>query len=46
MNNYAIGLNLVVLSVVYFVANVAVAFVLSLLLLVLAMKFVDSKKKF
>jgi Fuc2NAc and GlcNAc transferase len=46
VTNYAIGLNLVVLSFVYFVANVAVAFVLSLLLLVFAMKFVDSKKKF
>lgn len=46
VTNYSIGVNLIILSIVYFVANVAIAFALSLLLLIFAMKFVDSKKKF
>ncbi|KAB7889788.1 MraY family glycosyltransferase [Poseidonibacter ostreae] len=42
----ALGLNLVIFSLVYFIPNIAVSFVISLVLLYGAMRFVDSKKKF
>jgi len=43
---YALGLNLVIFSFVYFISNVAVSFVASLVLLYGAYRFVDGKKKF
>ena len=43
---YALGLNIVIFLLVYFIPNLAMSFTLSLLLLYAAMKFVDSKKKF
>ncbi len=43
---YALGLNVVIFLLVYFIPNIAVSFMLSLLLLCGAMKFVDKKKKF
>ncbi len=43
---YALGLNVVLFLLVYFVPNVAVSFVLSLVFLYCVMKFVDSKKRF
>ena len=43
---YALGLNVVIFALVYFIPNVAISFALSLVLLYGAMKFVDSKKKF
>lgn len=43
---YALGLNVVIFLLVYFIPNIAVSFMLSLLLLYGAMKFVDKKKKF
>ena len=43
---YALGLNVVLFLLVYFMPNVAVSFALSLVLLYGAMKFVDSKKRF
>lgn len=43
---YALGLNLIIFLLVYFIPNIAVSFMLSLLLLYGAMKFVDKKKKF
>ncbi len=46
VTNYSIGLNLILFAVVYFVSNVFVAFVIAMILLILTMKFVDSKKKF
>ena len=46
MTNYAIGLNLAIFALVYFMSNIAESFALSLLLLVFAMKFVDRKKRF
>ena len=46
VTNYSIALNLVLFSIVYFVSNVFVAFVLALVVLGLSMKFVDSKKAF
>jgi len=42
----ALGLNLVIFALVYFIPNIAVSFGLSLVLLYGAMRFVDSKKKF
>ena len=46
VTNYSIGLNLVLFSIVYFVSNIFVAFILALMVLVLSMKFVDNKKAF
>ena len=43
---YALVLNLVIFSFVYFISNVAVSFVASLVLLYGAYRFVDGKKKF
>ena len=42
----ALGLNLVIFALVYFIPNIAVSFGLSLVLLYGAMRFVDSKKNF
>ncbi|MBD3830273.1 MAG: glycosyltransferase family 4 protein [Arcobacter sp.] len=46
VTNYSIGLNLILFLIVYFMSNIFVAFVLSMILLILSMKFVDKKKKF
>jgi Fuc2NAc and GlcNAc transferase len=46
VTNYSIGLNLVLFTIVYFVSNVFVAFLLALIVLYFSMKFVDGKKKF
>ncbi len=46
VTNYAIGLNLVLFLIVYFIGNLLLAFLLSLIVLFLSMKFVDSKKRF
>lgn len=46
VTNYSIGLNLVLFSIVYFISNVFLAFVVALIILALSMKFVDSKKRF
>ncbi len=46
VTNYSIGLNLVLFSIVYFVSNIFVAFILALIVLGLSMKFVDNKKAF
>lgn len=43
---YALGLNMVIFLLVYFIPNIAVSFMFSLLLLYGAVKFVDMKKKF
>ena len=43
---YALGLNAVIFSFVYFIPNVAISFALSLVLLCGAYRFVDSKKRF
>ena len=43
---YALGLNLVIFSFVYFISNIAISFTLSLVLLYAAYRFVDTKKKF
>lgn len=46
VTNYSIGLNLLLFAVVYFVANIFVALIISLIVLVLSMKFIDNKKAF
>lgn len=46
VTNYSIGLNIVLFFIVYFISNVFVAFIFSLIILVLSMKFIDSKKAF
>ena len=46
VTNYSIGLNLLLFAVVYFVTNIFVALIISLIVLVLSMKFIDNKKAF
>lgn len=46
VTNYSIGLNIILFFIVYFISNVFVAFIISLIILALTMKFVDSKKRF
>lgn len=46
VTNYSIFVNLVLFAIVYFVSNVFIALVFALMVLVLSMKFVDSKKRF
>ncbi|MEA3513760.1 MAG: glycosyltransferase family 4 protein [Campylobacterota bacterium] len=41
---YALGLNMMILALVYFIPNVAISFSLSLVLLYTAYRFVDGKK--
>ncbi|MDD3835192.1 MAG: glycosyltransferase family 4 protein [Sulfurimonas sp.] len=43
---YAFALNIIIFSLVYFISNIAISFVLSLALLYAIMKFVDKKKRF
>lgn len=46
VTNYSIGINLILFGIIYFVTNIFIAFVFALILLILTMKFVDSKKAF
>ncbi len=46
VTNYAIALNVLLFTIVYFVSNIFIAFILSILLLTISMRFVDGKKKF
>nr|WP_321268040.1 glycosyltransferase family 4 protein [uncultured Sulfurimonas sp.] len=46
VTNFSIWLNILLFGIVYFISNVFIAFVISLLLLTLVMKYVDSKKAF
>ncbi|MFY9080884.1 glycosyltransferase family 4 protein [Aliarcobacter butzleri] len=46
VTNYSIGLNILLFAIVYFVPNIFVAFLLAFVVLVLSMKFIDSKKAF
>lgn len=43
---YAVGLNIAIFSLIYFIPNIAISFSLGLALLYGAMKFVDSKVEF
>lgn len=46
VTNYSIGLNILLFAIVYFISNIFVAFLLAFVVLVLSMKFIDSKKAF
>ncbi|MEV9594149.1 glycosyltransferase family 4 protein [Aliarcobacter butzleri] len=46
VTNYSIGVNILLFTIVYFISNIFVAFLLAFVVLVLSMKFIDSKKAF
>lgn len=46
VTNYSIGVNIVLFVIVYFIANVWVAFLVAMILMVFVMRFVDTKKSF
>ena len=46
VTNYSIGLNLLLFCIVYFISNIFLALVVSLICLIFAIKYVDSKKAF
>jgi len=46
VTNYAIGLNLIIFSLVYFTQNIAISFLLTMVLLSLSIKFIELKKPF
>ena len=46
VTNWSIGVNLLLFCIVYFISNVAIAFLSSLIVLYSAMKFIDNKKRF
>ncbi len=46
VTNYSIVINLILFGIVYFISNIFIAFIISLILLYLIMKFIDSKKAF
>ncbi|WP_151951954.1 MraY family glycosyltransferase [Aliarcobacter butzleri] len=46
VTNYSIGLNILLFAIVYFISNIFVAFLFSFVVLVLVIKFIDSKKAF
>lgn len=46
VTNYSIGLNILLFAIVFFISNIFVAFLFSFVVLVLVMKFIDSKKAF
>lgn len=46
VTNYSIGLNILLFAIVYFISNIIISVILSLILIIFAMKFIDNKKKF
>lgn len=46
VTNYAIGVNIALFLIVYFISNIFVSFLVALILLSFIMKFVENKKKF
>lgn len=46
VTNYSIVLNILLFAIVYFISNIFIAFLFSFVVLVLSMKFIDSKKAF
>ncbi|MFW2608270.1 MraY family glycosyltransferase [Aliarcobacter butzleri] len=46
VTNYSIVLNILLFAIVFFISNIFVAFLFSFVVLVLSMKFIDSKKAF
>ena len=45
VTNYSILVNIVLFCIVYFVANIAMAFFISIIMLYIMMRFIDSKKR-
>jgi Fuc2NAc and GlcNAc transferase len=46
VTNYSIGLNLLLFSIVYFISNIFLALIISLISLIFVIKYIDSKKAF
>ena len=46
VTNYSIGLNILLLGIVYFLPNIFVEIIVSLIVIIIVMKFIDNKKKF
>jgi len=46
VTNYSIGLNIVLFLLVFFISNIFVAFLITLVVLSFIMKFIENKKKF
>ncbi|WP_428025006.1 MraY family glycosyltransferase [Arcobacter sp.] len=46
VTNYSIGLNILIFCNVYFISNIFIAFLVTLLILFIIMKYIDSKKAF
>ncbi|MFW3344181.1 MraY family glycosyltransferase [Aliarcobacter butzleri] len=46
VTNYSIGLNILLFTIAFFISNIFIAFLFSFVVLVLVMKFIDSKKAF
>ncbi|PHO10284.1 glycosyl transferase [Malaciobacter canalis] len=46
VTNYSIGINIVLFAILYFIANVFVAFFVAMVLMAFVMRFVDKKKSF
>lgn len=46
VTNYSIGVNIVLFLIVYLIANIFVAMILSLIVLMICMNVIDSKKRF
>jgi len=46
VTNWSIGVNILLFCIVYFISNIFVAFVTSILMLYIVMGFVDNKKQF
>lgn len=46
VTNYSIGLNILLFCIVYFISNIFISFIISILFLGLIMKYIDNKKQF
>lgn len=46
VTNYSIGLNILLFTIAFFISNIFIAFLFSFVVLVLVIKFIDSKKAF
>jgi len=46
VTNYAIALNILLFTLVYFIPNILISFILAILLLIASVRFVDGQKKF
>ncbi|WP_201523451.1 MraY family glycosyltransferase [Aliarcobacter butzleri] len=46
VTNYSIGLNILLFAIVYFISNIFVSFIISLIVLLFVMKYIDYKKAF